>query len=490
MTFGISPGVYPIETNQSVYVPSLATTAAAIVIQSSKGPANQAVLITSAKQFTDTYGAPLPAYLSMYAALTYLQAGNALWVYRVTNSSTVATIPVVDTAGSPATTFVVNASSPGLWGNGINVTFATNPSVANTFKLIVTVASQVVETWIVSKSQTLLDGFGKSLYIQNVINGNSKYISIADVTSDALAPNLSQSVSLAGGTDESGSLSDGNINNAYNTFASVETYHISMFINAGWDTAAIQDNLITLAQTRTDCIALLDMPIGQTTTGNMVTYVGTISSSTYAAIYAGWPQIYDSFNDVNLYAPPSGFAAQVMAFSANVSSPWAAPAGMNRGSLPQALGVNIVFAAGDRDVLYAAAINPIQMFTGQGVMIYGQKTLTQVPSALDRINVRMLMVTIEKNITAALRPFVFEANNTFTQDNISSIISSYMDTVKAGQGVYDYLVVCNGSNNKPATVQQNQLFCDLYVKPTITAEFIRLNAIISATGVSFSSSST
>lgn len=486
MTFGLSAGIYPIETNKSVYVPSVSTSAAAIVVQSLKGPANTPTLITSTKQFTDTFGSPNSNFLSMYSALNYLQAGNVLWVVRLINGSVAASVAVADT--STGTSFTVSASSPGTWGNNINITFASNPLVANTFKLIVTVGGVVVETWVVSKLVNLLDGKGKSLYIQNVINGNSAYITVADNTSDALGPLLTQNLNTTGGIDDSGSVQDSTVNTAYNFFLNKDLYDITLLINGGWDTVAVQTNLVTIASTRLDCIALLDMPFAQTTPAAMQTYVTTTlnQNSTYAAIYAGWPQIYDGFNDANIYVPPSGFAAQVIAYSQTVGQPWSAPAGLQRGVI-QAVGISYIFQSGDRDLLYQSGINPIQSFVGQGISIQGQKTLTSIPSAVDRINVRLLLITIEKAITKALRPFVFEANNGFTQDNITSIVTNYMNVVKAKQGVYDFLCVCNASNNPPATVAQNKLFVDLYVKPTITAEFIQLNTIVTATGISFTS---
>ena len=488
MTFGISPGVYPIETDQSVYVPAVLTASAAIVIQSSEGPAGVPTLITTAKQLVDTFGSPSAAYPSMYSALAYLQAGTTLWVYRATGTGdTAATIAVEDSV--PALTFTLDAVGPGSWGNSVSATIAANPTgVANTFLVQVLYNGVQVEQWVCSKLVNLLDGFGKSLYIQNVINGNSQYITVVDTPSNVNEPSLSQNVTLTGGADTSSALTDVNINAGWTAFASKETYNISMLIQAGWVGASdivVSSAMITLAESRKDCIALLDTP-QLSTVSALVTWVTTTldTYSSYAAIYAGWPLIYDSYTDTKIYVPPSGYAAQVLAYTQTVAYPWTAPAGMRRGNL-NVLGVSNVFSEGDRDNLYLAAINPIQKFIGQGVQVYGQKTLTIIPSALDRINVRMLLITIESAITLALRPFVFEANDQFTQDNITSIIESYMDTVKSNEGVSDYLVVCNSSNNTPSVVSQNELIVDLYVKPVLTAEFIQLNTIVSAQGVSF-----
>jgi uncharacterized protein len=491
MTFGLSAGVYPVETDQSVVVPAVGTAVGGIVIHSAKGPSNAVTLITTNKEFIDTFGKPSTSDLSMYSALHFLERGNRLQVVRVIDTATKAQALVLDTAGTPATTFTVYAANEGAWGNNITIALTDNSTKqANTFYITVNYSGVQVEKFLVSKDSTKLDGFGKSMYLPNVINGVSSYITVTDMTTDALYPDFTKSpYTLAGGADDTAAVTDAEVMAGWDLFAVKEEVEVTFLINGGWDTNAVQAHMISIAETRADCIAILDVPQSATAVADMVTYSTTTlnADTSYAALYAGWPQIYDEYNDVNMYVPPSGKVAAVFAYTQQVAYPWTAPAGLRRGILLDVIGVSNIFSEGDRDSLQEANINPIQSFQGQGIQVYGQKTLTAIPSALDRVNVRMLLITIEKAITAALRPFVFEANDSFTQENISSIINNYMGVVKTQRGVYDYQTVCDSTNNTPQIVDNNELIVDLYVKPTRTAEYIKLNTIVSATGVTFKS---
>lgn len=487
MTFPISPGVYSIETNESVIVPSVATSVGAIVIQSNKGPVNTPTLITSNKQFLDTFGTPQTDKPSMYAALAFLERANRLWVVRASTDATVASATAQDAGAEPADTISFSAANAGAWGNDLSVTFEDKNPTDNIFKVLVWVKNTLVETWTVSKEQAL-DGFGKSLFIEDVINNNSAYIRASNVAANTALPDMNAIISLSGGLNDTTAVTDAEVLAAWDVFANKDQYEVTLLINGGFASPAVQQRLIAIAEHRTDAFAILDMPSAENSVEDMVTYVETDlnANTSYGAIYAGWPQIYDQYNDKTLFVPPSGHVAGVYAYTQAVAEPWAAPAGARRGIL-NVLGVNRVFSEGERDALYEANINPIQMFVGEGVQVYGQKTLSQMPSALDRVNVRMLLITIQKAITRALRPFVFEANDAYTRENVTSIIRSYMEDIRSRRGVYDFKVVADGSINTGQVIDQNKLLINLYVKPTRTAEFVRLNTIVTATGVSFSS---
>jgi hypothetical protein len=485
MTYPISPGVYPREIDQSFIAPAVANSIGAIVIHSDKGPTDAPQLITNNKQFLDTYGSLQPDEPSMYAALAFLERGKRLYVLRVINNATVATKAIVDALA--ATVFTINAANAGAWGNNIKVS-VTVPGADGSFIVTVKDGTTTVETFSVSRSTTKKDGFGRSMYIEDVINNQSSYIRVDDTT--AVGPHVAVTdVALTGGADDTIAPTDAQVNTGWDMFAVKEDIEISLLINGGWDTTTVQTKMITLAETRKDCFAILDVPDTETTVANMVTYVSTTlnQNSSFAAIYAGWPYIYDQYNDKYLYVPPSGYVAAVYANTADVSEVWYAPAGVRRGVL-RVLGVSKVFSEGERDTLYSARINPIQNFVGEGIQVYGQKTLQSSASALDRVNVRMLMIDLEKAISRSLRPFVFEFNDQFTRENITSVISTYMDNIKSRRGVYDYLCVCDDTNNTAAVIDQNKLIVDLYVKPVRVAEFIQLNAIITASGVNFTNS--
>jgi len=490
MTYAVSPGVYGRETDQSFRVPAAANSIGGIVVHSNKGPTGEITLITSNKEFVDTYGEPTPNDPSMYAALSFLETGTRLYVARVINDAVAGTLAVDDTAGSPVLAFTVNAINEGVWGNSLTVT--TSASVADVFTLTVKLSGTVVETFEVTRNPLKKDGFGKSMYIEDVVLASSTYIAVVDnVANDWTIADVAAVTDdpLLTGADDTSAPADGLVNIEFDRFAVVEEVEVSLLINAGWATTAVHNNMIALCEARKDCFAILDFEATDDTVTEMTTYVSsTLNPNTsFAAIYAGYLYIYDQYNDKYLYIPNSGYVAGVYANTAQTSEVWYAPAGSQRGTL-NVLGVQTVWSEGDRDTLYAAKINPIQNFAGEGIQVYGQKTLQTAASALDRVNVRMLLISIQKSMSKALRPFVFEFNDTFTRENITSITNSYMEDIKVRRGVYDYLAVCDESNNTAVVIDQNKLLIDLFIKPTRVAEFVRLNVVITSTGASFTSS--
>lgn len=479
MTFGVSPSVTTVETDTSFIVTSPAASIGAIVISADRGASDERVLITSNKNFIDVFGKPNPLDPSMYAALAFLEDGNRLYVTRVVNNAVSATLPVNDAVA--AETFTLTAKGGGAWGN--NLTVDVSAIVSNVFTLTIYESGTEVESFIVSKSTTILDGFGKSQYIEDVINEQSQYVTVVDNVVNTNEPLAATGAAFTGGSDDTLAPTSSAINLGWDLYANKDEVEVSLLINAGWADATVQTKMIGIAEARQDCIAILDIPDTDVTVTDMVDYNDTTlnANTSYAAIYAGWIYMYDQYNDKFLYVAPSGYVAGIYARTAQVSEVWFAPAGVRRGII-NALGVSKVFTEGERDTLYTSNINPIQNFTGEGIQVYGQKTLQRQASALDRVNVRMLLISLEKAISRALRPFVFEFNDTFTRENITSIIDNYMGDIKVRRGVYDFATVCNESNNTPTVIDQNKLLCDLYIKPTRVAEFIKLNVIITATG--------
>lgn len=490
MTYPVSAGVYPREIDQSFIVPSVANSIGGIVVSSDKGNTGELNLVTSNKEFLDTYGDPVPDNPSMYAALAFLEKGNRLLVGRAIRDAILATSTVDDVAGVPVLAFTLNAKNEGAWGNSLTV--STSASVNDVFTLTIKLNAVEVESFEVTRNPLAKNGFGQSIFIEDVLNKQSIYVDVVDnAANDWTLFDVATVVDqvFASGADDTVAPTDADINAEWDRFAIKEDIEVSLLVNGGWATTAVHVKMITIAESRKDCFAILDFSTSDVSAADMVTYAGTTlnANTSYAAIYAGYVYIYDQYNDKYLYVPPSGYVAGVYANTANVSEVWNAPAGVRRGVL-NVLGVETVWSEGDRDTLYTAKINPIQNFTGEGIQVYGQKTLQTAASALDRVNVRMLMITIEKALEKALRPFVFEFNDTFTRDNIASIINSYMEDIKVRRGVYDYLAVVDTSNNTAVVIDQNKLIVDLYVKPTRVAEFIQMNAVITATGASFTTS--
>jgi len=209
------------------------------------------------------------------------------------------------------------------------------------------------------------------------------------------------------------------------------------------------------------------------------------ANNNYTATYGNWAKIYDSFTDRNFWIPFSGYAAAVYARTDRNTQPWFAPAGLNRGVVGNILDLAINPNQKQRDSLYTIGVNPVVFFSGDGFVIYGQKTLQNKPTAFDRINVRRLFLTLERATQRSLRYFVFEPNTEFTRTRLKNTISPIFELARNTEGVYDYLIVCDERNNTPDTIDRNELIVDIYIKPVKAAEFILVNFIATRTGQNF-----
>ena len=210
-----------------------------------------------------------------------------------------------------------------------------------------------------------------------------------------------------------------------------------------------------------------------------------LTNTSYAAAYANYLKVLDNASGVYIYAPPSGFvAAKMVATDAEVG-PWNAPAGFNRGILTNVVDVAIVPNQHQRDSLYQINLNPIATFADQGIVVFGQKTLLRKPSAFDRVNVRRTFLYLEKVTKSVMNFFVFENNTIFTRSRILNTLIPYYERVKAADGLYDFLIVCDERNNTPEVIDNNELIVDIYLKPVRTAEFIRVNFYATRTDANF-----
>ena len=208
-------------------------------------------------------------------------------------------------------------------------------------------------------------------------------------------------------------------------------------------------------------------------------------NTSYAAVYAQWPEIYDEYSGRNVFVPFSGFAGAAMAQTDANFFPWFAPAGFTRGLVRFANDLAINPNQKQRDELYKANINPVAFFPSQGQVIFGQKTLSKKPSAFDRINVRRLFLSLERPTKKVSRFFVFEQNTEFTRQRIINTLTPLFERAKNNEGLFDYLIVCDERNNTPEVIDANELVVDIYLKPTRTAEFILVNFIATRTDANF-----
>ena len=243
-------------------------------------------------------------------------------------------------------------------------------------------------------------------------------------------------------------------------------------------------SLLTLAQGRGDAIAVVDM----------VTYgqqIGTVLNeavgydNSYGATYWPWVQVRSRETGKVNFVPASTLVPAVYEYNDKVSAEWFAPAGLNRGALATVLQPERKIGVNDRNLLYQGKVNPIATFPGVGTVIYGQKTLQQKPSALDRVNVRRLLIALKSYIGQLGEQIVFEPNTQVTRNKFLNQVNPYLESVQQRQGLYAFQVVMDETNNTPDVVDRNQLVGTIYLQPTKTAEFIQLDFNILPTGATF-----
>jgi len=243
-------------------------------------------------------------------------------------------------------------------------------------------------------------------------------------------------------------------------------------------------NIITNTISRGDSLYVMDLGTYGTSLGEAITQAQSRDTS-YAATYWPWVRIIDPATGKHVWVPASTVIPGVYAFNDKVSAPWFAPAGINRGGLNTVLQAELKLTQGNRDTLYSNNINPIATLPQQGVVVYGQKTLQKEQSALDRVNVRRLMIELKSYIRQIADTIVFEQNTIQTRNSFISRVNPFLEGIQQKQGLYAYRVVMDDTNNGPAVIDQNQLVGQIYIQPTRTAEFISLDFILMPTGAEF-----
>lgn len=248
--------------------------------------------------------------------------------------------------------------------------------------------------------------------------------------------------------------------------------------------SAVTSTAITMVENRADAfyiMDLIDLNASVTQAAN-----GTSGlTSNYTGVYYPWVKIIDANLNKPVFVPPSVVLPGAFALNDKTAGAWFAAAGLNRGGLGQVLETRNKLSQSERDVLYSNRVNPIAQFPGVGVAVYGQKTLQVKSSALDRINVRRLLIELKKFISTASKSLVFEQNTAVTRNRFLNIVNPYLDSIQQRQGLYGYRVVMDDTNNTADVIDRNQLVGAIYIQPTKTAEFIVLDFNILPTGTTF-----
>ena len=279
----------------------------------------------------------------------------------------------------------------------------------------------------------------------------------------------------------------GSYTNMINLLSNTDDYKFNLLLTPGlFDSLQPSQvtSIISNTQNRGDNLFVLDLVPYNSQVATVVNQAASRNTS-YAASYWPWVQVLDPDSGQQVWVPASTVLGGVYAFNDSVAEPWFAPAGINRGGLGQVIRAERKLAQSDRDTLYSGKVNPIATFPGQGTVVYGQKTLQTKASALDRVNVRRLLISLKSYISQVANNLVFEQNSVATRNSFLAQVNPYLESVQQRQGLYAFKVVMDESNNTADVVDRNEMVGQIYIQPTKTAEFIYLDFNITPTGTTF-----
>jgi len=277
-------------------------------------------------------------------------------------------------------------------------------------------------------------------------------------------------------------------------FQNPEVFDVNLLCIPGFSSGAVIGQALQLCEGRGDMLFIVDPPFGLRPqqvvdwhNGMLLSDLSAAINSSYGALYWPWLKIFNQFSGEELFVPPSGFVAGVFSRTAREREQWFAPAGLQRGHLLTALDVEFNATQGERDLLYGSgnAVNPIVKFPQDGITVFGQRTLQRRSTALDRVNVRMLLIFLKKNLVRLLRFFLFEPIDRLLYAEVRSAITPFLEDVMARRGLQAFKVICDETNNTPERIDRNELHVAVLLKPTRAAEFIVLNLVILRTDQSF-----
>jgi hypothetical protein len=371
------------------------------------------------------------------------------------------------------------------------------------------IAGSVLETYAFLSKASNATVNGATNYYKQVLFNQSKYVyAVApvdysttsstwggDITTEFAQLSTVESVDLSAGRDDVPTT--GNLTGAYDLFVNKETTDISLVItgDAGGSTSAntVQNYVISnIAETRKDCVVFISprytdvVNASGAETSRITTWLGLVDkSSSYAVADSGWKYQFDKYNNVYRWIPLNGDIAGLCVSTDTNRDPWFSPAGFNRGSIKNAIKLAWNPNKTQRDSLYAAGVNPVVSFPGQGIVLFGDKTLLKKPSAFDRINVRRLFITVEKAIAIAAQYSLFELNDEFTRAQFVALITPFLRDVQGRRGITDFKVVCDATNNTAQVIDSNQFVGDIYIKPARSTNYIQLNFVAVGSGVDF-----
>jgi len=408
---------------------------------------------------------------------------NVLQDGAVEESFTAGVVSASPTIDAAINTGETNTTSEIIKGNvvlGINTPISYGDGAANFIDTL-------EQSFLINETESPI-----MTYKLSTLTGEVTYTGLAQAFRQGARFNklVEGDYSLAGGNN-----GDGDVNTLVGTGATEpktgvhafedESLNVGIALVPGVYNEAVQNELISVAESTQAFLALVSPPYGIGTTQDAIDWHNGKSTTTaysrtsainssYAAIFFPHVKVFSTFDKKDRWYDPTIFAARQMAFTDSVADSWFAPAGFRRGRLTKPTDVEVKITQGDRDSMYSGgnAINPISSFPQQGITIFGQRTAQRSPSALDRINVRRLMIYIRKVLLQGTGRFVFEPNDEFTWEQLEAALNPFLDDILRRRGIQDFRVICDETVNTPARVDRNELWCKVILKPTKTAEII------------------
>lgn len=507
-----SPGIKIQEVDLSGYSTGQSGTVVGLIGIFQQGPIATPTLVTSLPQAQQIFGTYLPGYYGMYAVKQFFDnGGQQLYIVRTAHYTTIATpstltavaasLTLIDSLSvSPNNTVTVTAVNQGTWGNGATggISVAVGAATINPtteWKLTVYYNGVAVETWDnLSMTSTSSD------YFENVVNGNSSYVTLTDLSDTATPPNNIPKVitqtSLSGGNDGLSGLADadfvGDPNGKTGLYAFNTVVPLNIVVAPGQADYTMANGLITYCSGRADCFALLEVPLGSSQTNALAyraqttPYTGTIFDSNYAALTWPWLNQIDPVTGLVRPFPPSAAWAGMMARTDATNGPWYPAAGINNGVLAQVVSLEQNVDQTTNDAVYPSGINIPYNVPGIGFVMFGQKTLQRRVTELNRINVRRTVLYIEQFARSIGMGVLFQPNTNITQNALKRDLTTFLKGVQSAQGLYNpsdptgpaFKVVCDSTNNTALTIAENQLNCLIAIIPATAVEFLTFTVMI------------
>jgi len=364
-----------------------------------------------------------------------------------------------------------------------------------------------------SKASDARDDLNQTNFYKNVINDRSEWIYWMDYPTTVTSTSGSAwGSSSAGGTrfetlagsaagDVSTSLGSGvdaapataDLQSGYGLFANDELVDVNLILNSAHATAVGDYIIDNVAEIRKDAMvfispqrsAVVNNEGSEATSIISTSDLNAYTRSSYAVYDSGWKYMYDKYNDRYVYIPLNGDIAGTCVVTDKADDPWFSPGGLNRGQIKNAIKLAWSPNKAQRDTLYTKGVNPVISTPGNGIILFGDKTMLDTPSAFNRINVRRLFIVLEKAIATAAKFQLFEFNDAFTRAQFTALVEPFLRDVQGRRGIFDFRVVCDETNNTSAVIDANEFRADIFVKPAKSINFITLTFVATRSGISF-----